>query len=116
MFNEIHVLNAFTPFLRLLQAYNSDNFHHNNRPRIRQSIYYAIAATIIIFFVPIYGLLTLWDALDSGAGNVMKKIVTALPLLLTGLQVEFTYIALMVRNRSICETVDRLQNVIKRRE
>lgn len=116
MANEIHVLGAFTPFLRLLQAYNADDFHRNNPTQIRHNIYYALGTTVIIVFVPVYGLLTLWDALASGAGNFMKKAVTAVPLLLTGLQVEFTYIALMMRNRSIRETIDGLQNLISRRE
>lgn len=64
--------------------------------------------------MPGYSVLAFWNVIDNGVE--LRQIVVALPIFITGLQFELTYIGLILKNHSITETLKRLQNVIDRRE
>lgn len=114
MSKRIRVLNAFSPFLRLLEAYNWENFHQRSFRQILRSVGYFFSTTVIILLIPAYGAFSFWNTMDNGAD--LTKIVIALPLLFTGLQFETTYVALILKNRAITKTIRNLQRVIDRRE
>lgn len=110
----ILVLSAFSPYLHLLKAFNADNFHQKDWRSILHSIFDAFTLAMIIFLIPFYCGLDFWNLIDSGAD--MKKIVVALPLIISGLQFVVIYIALVLANHTISETVSRLQEAIDRRK
>lgn len=112
--DRIHVLKVFEPFLCLLNAYNLENFRyaknwHSLLPHIRN----AACTTFVILFIPVYSVLSFWNLLDNG--TELKNVVVALPLLFTGLQLESTYIAMIMKNHTITDIISRLQKAIERR-
>lgn len=114
MTGHFRVLKQFRLYLRFLKGYNFDNFQHKNWHKIVNSVCYALGTTMIILLIPAYGILAFWSVLERGAD--LKKMVVTIPLLCTGLQFESTYIALMMRNHIISQTIDQLQTIIDRRK
>lgn len=115
MSERIYVLNAFSPFLCLLNAYNFENFRDKkNWHCILRGIRNAACTTFVILFIPVYSILSFWNLLDNG--TEVKNLVVALPLLFTGLQVESTYIAMIMKNHTITDLIACLQIAIDRRE
>lgn len=112
--NRIIVLNAFSPYLHILKAFNADNFHQKDWRTIFHSIFDAFISAMIIFLIPFYCGLDFWNLIDIGAD--MKKIVVALPLIITGFQIVIIYIALVLANHTISEAINRLQKAIDRRK
>lgn len=112
--NRIIVLSAFSPYLHLLKAFNADNFHQKDWRAMLHSIFDAFISIMIIFLIPTYCVLDFWNLIDIGAE--MSKIVVAFPLIISGFQFVLIYIALVLANRTISETIDRLQEAIDRRK
>lgn len=114
-FNKICVLNAFGPFLRLLKAYNFENCHYCDswRQTVR-GILDALCLTSMIPQVPILVILGLWYLVENSAD--LKKIVASLPMLFSLLQMSLTFTAMIIKNRTISDTIDQVQSVVDERE
>lgn len=112
--NKIHALNGLKPYLRLIQAYNDENFRDHNWRNILNSVFYAFCATDVIILLPIFILLAVWYLIENDADLI--KVVIAVPLLATLLQMELAFITLLMKNRMAIEMIDRLQQVIDKSE
>lgn len=111
---KIHALNGLKPYLRLIQAYNDENFRDHNWRNILNSVFYAFCATGVIILLPIFILLAVWYLIENDADLI--KVVIAVPLLATLLQMELAFITLLMKNRMAIEMIDRLQQVIDKSE
>lgn len=113
--NRNSVLNAFRPYLRLLKAYNKENFHHctNWRHAIHR-VLDAICLTLLILAIPIVVTLGVWYLAENCAD--WKKAVTLLPLLFSLLQLTLTFAAMIIKNQTISKTVDQVQIVVNQRK
>lgn len=115
-YKNIHVLNGFKPFLRLLKAFNSDIlFHYNSNWRLAlHSAKYAFYSTMILISSVNLILFGCWYLLETGA--MLETIVVSLPLLMGLLQTTTSFIAMLIRNRIIIEAINRMQNVVDQRK
>lgn len=111
---KICVLRAFNRFLWLLRAYNTENFSHVNWFRFLHNIAYAIFVTLFIGLIPTLIVLGIWCLVDENANK--QEIVVATPLLLTILQLFIKMATLIMKNRAVFETKDKLQAVIDQRK
>lgn len=111
---QVSVLNAFTPFLRLLNAYNRENFHRSTWHSILRSGFCAFGATMIIFIMPAFVVLLCWHLTEANAN--FENFLLILPLALSILQMEVIFIALLFKNRTLLSTICRLQEIIDQRE
>lgn len=105
--DKICVLYAFRPYLRLLKAFNFDNFRHNNW---FQSVFYAICLILLIFLVLVLIVLGFWYLIEIDAG--LRKAVVSLPILFSLMQMEIAFISMVANNSTISKMVDGLQTVI----
>lgn len=112
-YNKIDILTAFNPFLRLLQAYNADNFIPSKRIQIVQNLCFAFGVTGLISVLPASMILTIWYFFDDT--STMKNIVVAAQIL-TVLQMLINAIALVLKNCDVTKTIGRLQEFIDCRE
>lgn len=62
---KIRVLSGFVPFLRLLNAYISDNFRQSGWRRILESIFYAMCASVMITSLPFVGCSIVWLLIEN---------------------------------------------------
>lgn len=106
---EINALKACRPYLRLLQAYNSENFSHNNQ-RENHSAFYLLFTTIMVLLMPSLLILSAWHLMETESD--MKTIVVTTPLCVTLVHATVISIALIVNNRTITETIGRIQKII----
>lgn len=107
----VHTLFELQPYLCLLTAFN---FHQQNRRCILHSICYAFSSTLIIVSIPVIIVLAIWYLIENGVELI--EFVAALPILISVLQMELTFIALMWKNRRIIETTIRLQEIVDQSE
>lgn len=114
IFNKIHVLNAFKPFLRVLKAYNRANFQHHDWHYIRRSVFCALCASLAIVCIPIYIVMAIWYWIEFGFE--LKQSIATVPLVFSFLYVEVACIALVYKSHQISVTIQRLQILIDRRE
>lgn len=112
--NRIDVLSKLKPYLRLIKAYNIENFSHTNWQCLLRSVCNAFGATLIIISMPMFIILGTWYLIENDAD--LKKFVVALPLLISLLMMTLIFIALMVKNRVITEIIDRLQRTVDQSE
>lgn len=114
MSSKIRVLNNFRPYLRLLNAFKFDNFHQSDWYSIRQSIYYAIYAALLLILIPVAIVLGAWYLIEN-LGD-LRKIIVVFPLLISMVQVVLSFVALIRRNILINETIYRIQHMTNRRK
>lgn len=110
---KIRVLEGIRPFLRIIKAFNPENFHTNNRRCMQRSVFYAFFATVIILLLLIYTTLCFWYLIEQ---DDLKKFVGTLPALASILLMNGIFIVSMMKNRIIIETVHHIQEVVERRE
>lgn len=111
--NKIKILAELNAYLRILTAYNKDNFNHRHWRCLLHSVFYAICSTMIILLVPVFISLGIWYLLENNVD--LKRFIVALPLLLSLLQIEVTFVAMLTKNRVINETIEQLQRIIDQR-
>lgn len=111
--NKIQILTKFSAYLRLLTVYNHKTIIHRNWRCIVHNILYLLCSTMIILLPFIYISLGIWYLFENDAD--FKKFVVALPLLLGLLQIEVTFIAMLMKNHIINKTINQLQRVVDQR-
>lgn len=110
---KIHVLHAFQPYFRTLQIYNAENFTQSDRLKILRNFGFTVVVTAFVALIPNTILLAIWLLIEHDAP--LRKLVIAIPLLLTLLYTLIAYIVLALRNRAIGGTIGELQSVIDQR-
>lgn len=111
---DIRILSEFRPYLRLLTAYDRNHYRQRNSGRTLRSLYYPIATTSVVFGIPFMVILAVWHVIDNG-GN-LGMITVALPVQTSIIQMEITFISLMMKSRTISKTFDKIQEIIDRRK
>lgn len=112
--NKMSVLVEFRSYLRLLTAYDSVNFHQNNWRDNLFSVFYAFCTTLMIVCLAMFIALGIWHLVENGTD--LDMFAASFPILMGVLEMEITFIALVWKNRTITETINRLQEVIDKRE
>lgn len=112
--DKIHVLKQLNSYIPLIKAYNAESFVYSDRRTFLHRIFWAFCATVIILVLPIFAIVAIWYLIEKDAG--LKKFIVAFPILFGLLQVEVTYITLVMKNHSISEMIDRLQRMIDQRK
>lgn len=106
----IRILEEFRPFLRLLRAYNRKKLFCNKI----HSVFYAIFTTLLIPLLPIVIILSFWYLFENGGD--LRKIVVGLPVILSLALSAITFIALIIKNQLISETINEVQKAINQRK
>lgn len=112
--SEIHVLSNFQPYLRLITAYNTNNFRQTDLLNISRSIFYAFGATVIIVSIPTFIALIIWHLIENEMD--LKVFVTVLPPLFSLFRMVLTFVAMLFKNHIISETIQRIENMVLRSE
>lgn len=113
--SKILILKACKPYVCILKAYNPGNFcRENNWRDIQCCVFYALLATILIPPMPMLIILGIWHLIETAAD--LKQVSAILPLVLTLAQVEITFIAMIINNRTLSEAIDQAQKVINQRK
>lgn len=110
---KIRLLQAFQPYFRTLQIYNPENFTQSDRLKNLQNFGFTVVVTAFVALIPNTILQAIWLLIEHDAP--MRKLVIAIPLLLTLLYTLIAYIVLALRNRAIGGTIGELQSVIDQR-
>lgn len=110
----IRVLNTFRPFILLLNAFNRDNFRHNNRRSNLISVFYLFAVIVLFISVPAVVILCIWYLIENEAD--FEEYIITLPAICSLVQMELTLCALILKCHIIIEMINRLQAIIERRK
>lgn len=108
------ILNEFKPYFRIINAFNPEHFHGRDWRALLFSGFFAFCLVLFVCLVPIYIILGSWYLLENESDLV--EIAVTVPILATLLQMELTFVALIMENHTIIETMDRLQRVIDQRK
>lgn len=111
--HKIHVLSDFGPYLRILKAYNRDNFRNHDWRHIFRSVFDALCASLIIICIPVVAILYTWYLIENGIE--VKHLVAALPMSLSVIQMLVTFLALLHKNHRISETLQQLRILVDQR-
>lgn len=112
---KIHVLYHFRPYRNLLKPNYYENVKHCNWRCVLRSIFgIFFHATALYLSLPTMILLGIWYLIESEAD--LKNIVVSLPLLISLLEIYMTFIAMTLKNHTISETLNQLQEVVDRRK
>lgn len=112
--NQKTVLNAFSPYFRVIDAYNSKHFQHHDWRRLIFSGFCALRITSFVILLSTYIIFCAWYLLENDSDII--EILVSIPILASLLQMELTLVALVMENGTISETMDRLQRVVDQRK
>lgn len=107
---QVHVLKEFRPYLRILNAFNFENFQKPDGIQIVTNVIYATLVGLFTISTCLILSLGYWNFIDTHFQ--MDIISTTLPVLLTILQIVFTQLSLTLRSRLITETIHHFQEVV----
>lgn len=111
---KIRVLSKYEPYLSLLNAYNGNNFCHNNWRSLLLGGVYALATTLTYVSQCALVMLSIWNFAEDDAN--FDKIFSDFPILISLLQMALTFIALVIKSHTITATINRLQLVVNQSE
>lgn len=111
--NKICVLNAFSPYLLILKAYNLENFRQINRRRCVKNIAFACGVAVFFSLIPVVSFSAICWLFNSNNAIQHLNIV---PIIFTILQIFMKWVVLTMKNHIISEKIERLQNVIGQRK
>lgn len=109
----IRILRQFEPFLRILKAYDLNNFSHSSWRTMLSSICDAFYATLLNSATAILIVLIAWHLIENDAD--IDKLVVAMPILIGLLMGESIIVQLMSKTDIIIGIVERLQKVVDQR-
>lgn len=113
--DRMKVFKELKPYLRLITAFNHDNFHrcYWQCTQNVKSACCALCAILIIVAIPIPVILGIWKMFEI---NDLIKNIATIPLLATLLEMDLAFIALIFKSRIVIDMIDRLQKVIDKSE
>lgn len=104
---KLRAMSGFDLFLRILQIYNSDNFHGGQPERFR-SICHALFDVVLIFLLLVLVVLSYWRCIERK--TYMDP--AAIPLILAGFHIISTHISCVLNNETISRSIECLQRII----
>lgn len=106
---KIRVMHSFKPLSRVLTTFNAENFHDNNPRQILNAIIFA--AVFIVFLVGIASNFWLCYTLKFD----LIETAVPLPVLLCDIQTLMMFVSMILVNRTISSTIERLQEICEKR-
>lgn len=113
-FNTITVLAEFRRLFRFLTAFNSENFRQNDQDERLKSIGYTCGSIFILIILPIWFWLIAWYILEDGFE--WDRCVVSVPILVTLVQLQITFVGLILFNRTIDENITHLEQKVNQRK
>lgn len=111
---KLRVLSALDLFLRILKAYNAENFRQIDRPQLVRNICFAVGVSIGLILI--FNTITLGTWHLIGSRGDLNKLVVSGPVVLSIVQLLMSYFALTAKNRQIAATIEQLQRVVEQRK
>lgn len=116
--NKIHkiiVFDELKQFLRLIYAFDSDNFRHSNWRDNCRSVFYAVYAVSVLGLLCIVGVvLIVWHLLENHFE--WRKCVVGVPIMISILQLALIFIAMVMKNQVLATIIHQLQTLIDQRK
>lgn len=111
---EMSVFKELRPYLRLLEAFNGENFRHQNNWCLAKNILFAAFSVVIFASAAAFPAFSLWHCIENGAH--FDKLSTVIPVALSIVQLVLTHVSLMLKNRLIRATIDGFQKAVTDRK
>lgn len=115
-FTTIRVMAKLKPYIRVLTVYNSNNFRRENKNwrRILISAGAALGTTLMIVILIVYSVSCVCYFIEHK--DNLETMVVAFPIIFGTFQFAVTFITMVVMNKTIEDTANRLQTVIEASE
>lgn len=108
------VLKEFRLYFRLFNAYNCDNFRQGDWRHNCRSVFDAFSTSFIVALMSSHIMFDIWYIVDHHTD--LKKVVTIFPLTISTLQIWLSFFAMLMKNATITEMIDRMQSVVDQRK
>lgn len=108
------VMEEFKPLLRILKAFNSENFRQHKLSDLIENIFHMLRVSTLFVTLIVQMVLGYWFCVDYDYG--MDKVARAFPIDLCILQTILSGGALIANSQVMGETIERLQGIIERGE
>lgn len=109
----VDIISEYRPFLRILKAFNIDNYRNNDRHIFWNNLLILLFTITLATAEILEFVLGVWHFFDHGF--ILRKIANALPLLISSVQVLSSYATLSMKNHEIQRVLDNLQETIDKR-
>lgn len=110
----ILVFSEFRPYLRILSAFNIDNFCGKDLSLIGKHILLVFWLLILVISMISVAVLSYWNCVDTGL--TMDKLGFTLPIVLSIVQTLLTHMSLSLNNCLISEAIEFLQFAVDERK
>lgn len=110
----VYVFSALKPFLRLITAFNRDNFLQKHGQNYLRGVFNAILAALTHLVLILFLLLMVWPLIKNGAD--LKELMVLLPMVISLFQVHSSLIGFTMANRDVTDTIKFLQHIVDRSE
>lgn len=110
----IRVLNGFGPYLRILEAFNWENFHRKDWPTLAKNCNYTMRVSVIILMFTI----SIWSTIRFCVDSNFSLKVVLVELLGVTCAVELFVVCILLSGKTIEieEARSLLQEIVERRE
>lgn len=111
----LFTLQAFQPYLQLLNAYNLDNFQAPfDVRRVATNIFYAFCESMLLIAASLVLALGCWYCVETNFQ--MGILSTTMPVLMTIVQIILAHLSLVAKSRFVTATVAQLGAIVTERE
>lgn len=107
------VFAEYRPYLRILEAFNAENFGSQDQRRTITNVRYAVCVAALFMSSASLSILSYWHCMENGLS--VDILSDAMPIILSLVQLQLTQISLMAKNRVIRATIESLQNTVDQR-
>lgn len=108
------VLKEYRPYQRMMEAFNGHNFSDKSYRKLIGNICYMACDAALLVTLTGFLLLSFWYCVEDDSNMVI--ISAGMPVILTISQLLLGYLSLVMRNHLIRAIIDRLQDLIDKRE
>lgn len=108
------IFTEYRPYLRILEAFNAENFDSQDHRRTIASVRYAVCVAALFMSSASLAMLSYWHCMENGLA--VDILSDAMPIILSLVQLQLTQISLMGKNREIRATIEGLQNTVDQRK
>lgn len=107
-------MQEFTPYMRLLQCIDPENFRGHDLRTICANVLLAVCVIVCFLALPVLIWLGYWFCAEHQF--VLGEITATVPVTIHSMQYLVVYISLTLKRRLIHDTIDRVQAIVDDRE
>lgn len=113
---KIHVLHQFRPYLQLITRNRHEIGHFSKSWRciLRSICDVLFYCTKMFLSLPAMIILGIWYLIENEAD--LREAVVSLPLVISLIEIQMIFIAMLMEARTVTETIEQLQRLVDRRE